>query len=1054
MKAIGTIFFLAMVQLSVGQDCNTMAANKPTTVSRGLDAFVAAVTSNQKPGSYDITSMRSPLGKVESWIKNLLTGFTGAKASYSNDYYLDYQHEDSWSGNFYKATGIKGFYGTTTRFFAYYCYDNNNKIQTEGESGSFVHVNFNNVFAGKLATYVDAFTVNGKPVFLALEKSHSEGRVDFYDLRKRMDYNDTTYTSKSDIIIIRNSDKPVFIPIARKEYLQQMLKDIEIYRAKQKEMFTGNYKNSIKAFEDEMKAYKNDKNYTPEKETKRRRWFEEDQEKVKKVIDKIDPDVNASKEVIMRYLGKPTEWLGRGLGSFYTDAYTPNGLVQYLDRLDIFSESKDDYTRLQMVSINPAYFNNTLPATVPQLILVELDKNGYRYMYKLATLVKKPGALAPLEAMLNPGKSAPHGTPTPAPVSNYTLKYLPKLDRLTPINVPADMKPSAVPVINNYNSIPAAAFSFEIPALSPKLNQLPQLATTDNYKTYTQQLYTAIAGSIKPEEKKKADDYVQRKKIIQPKDIGKTAFAAWLQNTPRTSLYLYSKAIVADPSDALTANNFAAFLMMGGLPERSIPILEYWNKQKPGEATLLCNLGNAYYRLGDSEKATRYLQQCVQYDSLNPTANKILCLMYLKKGDTKKAEEHGTRSVTKSHDEQVIAILRQLNKKVKPGEIMGRLQKKEFPLLKRIGLPAMPSGLDDMEQFIIELGAEKRSIDMTIESIESKMPEAGNTVAKKIPMAGFAGGIPSLRAKAQYIIMDAMQIYQQDKVREADVFRHQLKLLASPYNSKISAISKKYAVQLNKLKGGEAGDEDEIAALEMARCKEMNGETQKYLTGLSSLVNGYAQRQEFISRKFYRDYANWTPYWMPQAANSFLSVQRDYLKDIAGILSEYKTVTKMNCGTFQQEPLTPKNGVLKEWEDEYCANFKGKIGMGPVKVSWTCNSWGVEGGEGIVGEFEMNFVNGAFEGVTIGGGLGATWKMGDGEIITLEAGTSIKEFIKIGPNKATGKWEVADFGMKTEAGIEGGIGKVTGEIKLIELSVAVNAGLEVGGALAPVLPLK
>jgi hypothetical protein len=48
---------------------------------------------------------------------------------------------------------------------------------------------------------------------------------------------------------------------------------------------------------------------------------------------------------------------------------------------------------------------------VPQLILVELDKNGYRYMYKLAALVKKPGALAPLEAMLNPGKSAPPGIP-------------------------------------------------------------------------------------------------------------------------------------------------------------------------------------------------------------------------------------------------------------------------------------------------------------------------------------------------------------------------------------------------------------------------------------------------------------------------------------------------------------------------------------------------------------------------------------------------------------------------------------------------------------------
>ena len=126
---------------------------------------------------------------------------------------------------------------------------------------------------------------------------------------------------------------------------------------------------------------------------------------------------------------------------------------------------------------------------------------------------------------------------------------------------------------------------------------------------------------------------------------------------------------------------------MGGLPEKSVPILEYWNKQKPREANLLCNLGNAYFRLGDAGKAMKYLQDCVQYDSLNPTANKILCLLYLKKGDTKKAEEHATRSLTGSHDEQVIAILRQLNNKTRPGDIMSRLPVKEFPMLQRIKLP-------------------------------------------------------------------------------------------------------------------------------------------------------------------------------------------------------------------------------------------------------------------------------------------------------------------------------------------------------------------------------
>jgi len=310
-------------------------------------------------------------------------------------------------------------------------------------------------------------------------------------------------------------------------------------------------------------------------------------------------------------------------------------------------------------------------------------------MLKVATLMKQPGALAPLEAILNPGKSQSPQVVLPEKTPTYTLKYLPKLTTLTALTVPADMKPSIVTAMP-VNNPPAAKFNFEIPARSPKLNQLPQLLTTESYRTYTQQLHTIISGSIESNEKKKADDYVKNKKQTQSKDISNTAFAAWLQNAPGASLYLFSKAITTNPSDALAANNFSAFLMMGGSPEKSIPILEYWNKQKPGEATILANLGNAYYRLGDVDKAMNYLQQCVQYDALHPTANKILCLIYLKKGDTKKAEEHGTKSLTTSYDEQVLTVLRQINSKVKPGEIMSRLPEREFPLLKRIKLPAMP----------------------------------------------------------------------------------------------------------------------------------------------------------------------------------------------------------------------------------------------------------------------------------------------------------------------------------------------------------------------------
>ena len=281
---------------------------------------------------------------------------------------------------------------------------------------------------------------------------------------------------------------------------------------------------------------------------------------------------------------------------------------------------------------------------------------------------------------------------------------------------------------------------------------------------------------------------------------------------------------------------------MGGLPEKSIPILEYWNKQKPGEATILSNLGNAYYRLGDMDKAMKYLQQCVQRDTLNATANKILCLMYLKKGDTKKAEDHAIKSLTTSYDEHMISVVRQLNKKVKPGEIMSRAYTKEFPLLKRTKLPAMPSGLDDMDEFKKDLDAERKSLDITIESIDAKMNKDGNEVPQNLSFAALRVGMPPIRVKAQMIIMDAMQTYQQEKIRESDAFKQQLRTLIAPYNTITKAISKTYADKLDKLEGGEAGDEDEIARLTRANCIEVNAQTEKFLAALAPLVNNYAQR--------------------------------------------------------------------------------------------------------------------------------------------------------------------------------------------------------------------
>ncbi|MEO8403104.1 MAG: tetratricopeptide repeat protein [Chitinophagaceae bacterium] len=1053
---------LVGAQILYGQDCKTQAENKLSTSIRAGDYILQ---SGEGPKPTITTSMVKPqLSIAENWVKGILKDFTGAKMYYQNNYSFDLS-KGSLNGKFYNATGIAGTCYFKTAFFAYYCNDNNNKIFAESESGSFLHVYFNNVVVDRLCTTVGVITVNGKSAFELLEKTRTEGRIDYYDRIAMANVNDTIFRSKSEYIIIRNSDLPVFLPITRKEYLGQLLKDVEDYKSREAVAAKADYNPANEAankarLDEELKRIDNSKSYTKEQMAPYRKRFietwETEKQKFDKRMNQIETETSSARETLLEYMKKPQEWLSRSFKLFFGySIYTGKAMKEYLDGLDEFSSSREEETRTYVAYINPAYYNKSLRADIPQSIMVTLDKGSYPHMKKVAERVHRRGALAPLEAILSPGRSLITQQPPAVASSAYSLSYLPKLNKLSTLMVPAGMKLSSVPSSTG-NTVSVTKLNFATPSLSPKLKQLPsQPLTQEGYKNYMLGLQAKISSAIQPENKKKADNYIKNKALSNSKDIAGAALGAWVQHTPQSSLYLFGKAAVADLPDALIANNFAAFLMMAGLPEKSIPILDFWNRQKPGETTLLSNLGNAYYRLGDINKAMKYLQECVQKDSLHPTANKLLCIMYLEKGDVKKAEEHGSKSIATCHDEEVIAILHQLNNKIKPGELMTRypaLPAKEFPMLKRTLLTAMPSNLDDMEQFEIELNAQIASLKMTIDNIEANSPTLGDDIADELLRKDFGKNLSPVRMKAQYIIIDGMQIYNTNKKDESDVFDYTLKMLNGHFNANIKAIQKKYAVQLNKLEGGEAGDEDQIAALELAKCKEINKEKQAYLTNLSIAVNQYAQRQECISRKFFRDYANWAPYWVPQTMQTFPSIEVSYLKDVLNILQSYHIINKEQCS--QYEPLPVKPGKLQKWEDEYCANFKGKIDFEVIQTSWTCNSWGIEGGEGALFGLEVNYSDrGEFEDFTLEAGVGAKWDLGEHHFVEVGAEASVKEFIKIGVNKSTGDFEIKDFGLKGEVTLEGGIGSLSGEIKIIEVSAAVNAGVQTGGIATKLLPL-
>lgn len=409
MKKIITALFLITAQTCFAQDCKTLAANKQSIHQRLPDV-------TDRPGggskvSLNIAAIKPSVAKAESWIKGLLNNFTGAKLAFSNNYVFD--NSSDFMKVRYNAMGIKGgFYYSQMRFYSYFC--NQNTIATEGESGSSVMIYFNYLFAGyehTLCSDVGVYTINGKPVFKIYEKKNTLGRVDIYERMWQTTVNDN-YGSKDDFYVIRNSDQPVFIPITRKELLPQLLKDMEANKvsrmAAARSMYDPKNEATNKAaFDAELKRIDNSKSYTKEQMAPYRRRFIEtwqtEQQKLDKEINQIEADTKGATEVVMEYMKRPAEWLDRTMRYWYDGSvYTALALRSYLDDLDVVRYRPEEETMTQVVSVNPAYYNKSLGSDVPQLILVQVAKGGYPHMQKVADLIRQPGALAPLEALLSP----------------------------------------------------------------------------------------------------------------------------------------------------------------------------------------------------------------------------------------------------------------------------------------------------------------------------------------------------------------------------------------------------------------------------------------------------------------------------------------------------------------------------------------------------------------------------------------------------------------------------------------------------------------------------
>ncbi len=234
-----------------------------------------------------------------------------------------------------------------------------------------------------------------------------------------------------------------------------------------------------------------------------------------------------------------------------------------------------------------------------------------------------------------------------------------------------------------------------LPAYIKTLNEYVEKSVAADAKSFGLQVYNSF----------KSNKY-------DAASTGNGALGFWATGNLEIAVFIMGRTSADDPSDADLLSNFAAMLSMGGAPQRAIPLLEYLNKLYPDNTTILNNLGQAWFYLGETDKADVQLEKVVRAFAYHPQANYTQCLIQQSKGNTSKAIDKLQHSLKYSFSQDKINLLRKLGYKMKGSDMRIPFRPDPNPLgLRNFVRPEAPVSLATEIPLKVEWDAFQNQLD-------------------------------------------------------------------------------------------------------------------------------------------------------------------------------------------------------------------------------------------------------------------------------------------------------------------------------------------------------
>jgi tetratricopeptide (TPR) repeat protein len=242
-------------------------------------------------------------------------------------------------------------------------------------------------------------------------------------------------------------------------------------------------------------------------------------------------------------------------------------------------------------------------------------------------------------------------------------------------------------------------------------------------------------------ELKKRGDYLPNLRAVAN---GLAVWGAW----PEATALMGKVALTS--GDVHDLNNLASFLTMLGAEAAALPILYTLDARYPNNSTLLNNLGQARFGLGDIAGAERFLLAAARITPRHPQANATLSTILRSQGDAQGARDALLKAIEGGYSETKEQALGQLGHELKRGELRWRVPMAQDPLgLEKFQTPPYPRDAGELaaavpawETFREDVAAMQSSLRRELEAAKANLAAVNSRAPKQAHLPVDAGRGP------------------------------------------------------------------------------------------------------------------------------------------------------------------------------------------------------------------------------------------------------------------------------------------------------------------------